>query len=216
MSAVVIMTKAPQAGRSKTRLCPPLSSEQAAALAEAALSDTLAAVARCGADRRVVALSGEVGAWLPPGFEVIGQRGDGLDERLAAAFSDVGEPAVIIAMDTPQVTAAQLDDALARLGRHDVVLGPTVDGGYWCVGLADPHLDVTTGVPMSRSDTWDHQVARIAALGLSLAVVDELTDIDEIADAVAVAALIPDSALAACVAAALGGGPASIDASPAG
>lgn len=155
----------------------------------------------------MVALDGDAGAWLPDGFEVIGQRGHGLDERLAAAFDDVGEAAVIIAMDTPQVTAAQLDGALAMLVDHDVVLGPTVDGGYWCVGLADPRHDITTGVPMSRDDTLEQQLLRIEAMGLSLAVVDELIDMDEIADALTVAELIPDSALAATLRTALGDQP---------
>lgn len=189
------MAKAPVAGRSKTRLCPPLSPEQAAAVAEAAITDTLEAVAGCRAERRVVALDGAPGAWLPGGFEVVAQRGGGLDERLAHAFLDVGEPAVIIAMDTPQVTPLQLDSALLALDDHDAVLGPTPDAGYWCIGLADPTIDVTTGVPMSSAETWTRQRERIAGLGLTCAVVEELVDIDDHADLLRVAALIPASAV---------------------
>lgn len=196
---LVVMTKAPMAGRSKTRLCPPLTPAQAAAVAEAALIDTLAAVAASSATRTVIALEGEPGSWLPEGFEVIEQRGGGLDERLAAAFATVAEPAVIIAMDTPQVTPAQIDRSLAALGSFETVLGPTTDGGYWCIGLRATTIDPVTGVPMSRTDTMTHQQVRIAELGLSCSLVDELIDVDDIDDARAVARLIPDSAFARCL-----------------
>src|SRR5919204_2861516 len=99
-AALIVIAKAPLPGRSKTRLSPPLTLEAAARLAEAALRDTLACVAGVAAARRVVALDGEPGDWLPAGFEVVPQRGNGLDERLAAAFEEVGEPAVLIGMDT--------------------------------------------------------------------------------------------------------------------
>src|SRR4029453_10639579 len=87
-ATLIVIAKAPVPGRVKTRLCPPCTPAQAAALAEASLRDTLAAAARCGASRRVVALDGAPGSWLPDGFEVIPQRGSGLAERLSAAFAD--------------------------------------------------------------------------------------------------------------------------------
>src|SRR5262249_58778102 len=101
--ALVVLAKSPVAGRSKTRCCPPCTYEQAAALAEAALADTLAAVAKTPADRRLLVLDGAPGPWLPRAFNVLPQRGAGLDERLAAAFDDVGGPAVLIGMDPPPV-----------------------------------------------------------------------------------------------------------------
>ena len=113
--ALVVIAKAPVAGRSKTRLTPPCTPDEAALLARAALQDTLDAVAATPAARRVCVLEGEPGDWLPEGFEVIAQRGDGLDERLAHAFADVGEPAVLIGMDTPQVTPELLALACERL-----------------------------------------------------------------------------------------------------
>ncbi|MFN2507027.1 MAG: DUF2064 domain-containing protein, partial [Acidimicrobiales bacterium] len=98
------MVKAPVAGQVKTRLCPPCTPAEAAALAAAALADTLAAVAACGATRRILALSGEPGPWLPPAFEVVAQCEGGLDRRLAHAWAVAGGPGVQIGMDTPQVT----------------------------------------------------------------------------------------------------------------
>jgi glycosyltransferase A (GT-A) superfamily protein (DUF2064 family) len=134
------MAKAPVPGQVKTRLCPPLDHAQAAALAESALADTLHAVSWTPAPRRVLVLDGAPGAWLPPGFEVLEQRGAGLSERLANATRDIAEPVLFVGMDTPQLTRALLCDALERLARPDVdaVLGPTPDGGYWTIGLSDP------------------------------------------------------------------------------
>ena len=200
--AIIVMAKEPRAGFSKTRLCPPLTPEEAAVVAMAALLDTFDSVAACSATRRVLALDGERGPWVPDGFDVIAQRGAGLDERLAAAFADVGGPALIIAMDTPQVTSAMLDDALGALDGADAVLGPSTDGGYWVIGLDDPFQDVVRGVPMSRSDTFDEQRRRICHAGLSMALVRELVDVDSIEDARVVAASIPGSRFASALAAA--------------
>lgn len=191
----IVIAKAPVAGRSKTRLCPPCTPEQAAALAEAALRDTLAAVAAAPAGRRVVVLEGQPGDWLPDGFEVFPQRGDGLDERLAAAFEDVAaaDGAILVGMDTPQVGPQDLTaawDALRATGT-DAVLGHAPDGGYWAIGLRvqDPSLFV--GIPMSTDTTGREQEARLRAHGLVVGLLPEFLDVDLIADAEAVAALAP-------------------------
>lgn len=197
--ALIVIAKAPRAGRSKTRLCPPCTPEQAAALAEAALRDTLAAVAATPCARRVVALDGKPGAWLEPGFEVIAQRGAGLAERLASAFEDVGGPALLVAMDTPQLTPQTLATAVDALAAPatDAVLGPTPDGGYWGVGLARADRAVFAGVPMSSSQTHATQYDRLQALGLETAALPQLTDVDSIAAARAVARQAPDTRFAA-------------------
>jgi len=148
----------------------------------------------------VLVIDGEVGPWVPEGFEVVRQRGIGLAERLAAAFAEIGGPAVAIAMDTPQVTPELLVDALGRLEqRADAVFGPAADGGYWLIGLragVDPAA-VFDGIPMSAPGTGVAQRARLDQLGLRTSVVDMLRDVDEPADVVEVASLIPDSRLAA-------------------
>ena len=127
---VIVIAEAPVPGLVTTGLTPPLRPEEAALVAEAALADTLDVVAATPAARRVIALDGAAGAWLPGGFEVIGQRGGGPGERLAAAFADAYAalplPMVLIGTDTPQVTAAMISDAVASLesGEADAVFGP--------------------------------------------------------------------------------------------
>jgi len=199
--ALLVIAKAPVAGRSKTRLCPPLTPTEAAAVAEAALVDTLAAVAATPASRRVLVLDGVPGPWLERGFEVVPQRGDGLAARLGAAFADVGEPALLVGMDTPQLTPALLEAALARLAAPgtDAVLGPAPDGGYWAIGLRAPDPEVFAGVPMSSAGTAAAQRERLAQLGLTVGELEALRDVDTFADARAVAAQAPGTRFAAAV-----------------
>jgi hypothetical protein len=193
VSALLVIAKAPRAGRSKTRLCPPCTPAQAAALAEAALVDTLQAALACRrATRRVLVLDGEPGPWLPDGFEVLRQRGDGLAERLACAFEDADAGGLLIGMDTPQVGPGLLDEALA----HPCALGLAHDGGWWGIALPRPDRRVFSGVPMSSPFTGAWQRARLTALGLSPAELPPLRDVDTIADAHAVAAAAPGSAFA--------------------
>src|SRR5580698_10563947 len=87
-SQVIVIAEAPAPDRVDDWLSPPLRPHEAALVAEAALADTLEVVAAAGVGRRMLALDGAPGDWLPAGFRVIGQRGNGLDERLAAAFAD--------------------------------------------------------------------------------------------------------------------------------
>jgi rSAM/selenodomain-associated transferase 1 len=196
---LIVIAKEPVAGRVKTRLSPQLTAREAASVAAAALGDTLAAVAAVDAPRRVIALEGEPGPWVPPGLDVIAQAEGGLDERLAAAFAAVGGPALLVGMDTPQLTPSLLAAAAERLlePKTDAVLGPAEDGGYWAIGLRSARRDAFEGVPMSSPRTGRAQMRRLAALGLRVRELPELRDVDTVADALAVARLVPRSRFAA-------------------
>ena len=199
--ALLVIAKAPVPGRVKTRLSPPCTLEQAARLAASAIADTLAAVGAVDRElRRIVVLDGEPGPWLPDGFDVIAQRGDGLAERLAAAFADAGGPAFLVGMDTPQVTPALLDAGLDAVRDGDAAFGAALDGGYWGIGLREPDARVFEDVPMSEDNTGAVQRARLASLGLRTANLPPLRDIDTIEDARAVAREAPDGRLAAALA----------------
>jgi len=188
MTHVLVMAKSPVAGRVKTRLCPPCTPVEAAALAEAALADTLDAVAASGAGRRIVALDGAPGPWLPPGFQVVPQVDGPFDRRLAAAWAAAGGPGVQIGMDTPQVTAGLLDEALWALDNTGAALGLAADGGWWAIGLRRPDGRVFHGIPMSTSGTGRFQLARMIHLGLDVTPLPTLVDLDTIADLRAVTA----------------------------
>ncbi len=191
MTHVLVMAKSPVAGRVKTRLCPPCTPAEAAALAAAALADTLDAVKACGAERRIVALDGAPGPWLPPGFEVVPQYGDNFADRLAHAWAAAGGPGVQIGMDTPQVQAHDLDAALAALDGAGAALGHAADGGWWAIALRGPDPRAFAGVPMSRDDTGRRQHARLRSMGLDVALLPTLIDMDTAADLPDIAAAAP-------------------------
>lgn len=193
--SLIVIAKEPRPGHAKTRLIPELGAVGAAAVAEACIADTLNAVAEVSSSRRVLVLDGEPGEWVPDaGFEVIPQREGGLGARLAGAFEDSGAaPAVLVGMDTPQLNEGLLTSTVASLCAEgtDAVLGPASDGGYWAIGLRESDPRVFEGVPMSAAETGDHQRARLAELGLNWTELEQLRDIDTIADARAVAAVTP-------------------------
>jgi uncharacterized protein len=195
-TTLLVIAKQPVPGRVKTRLVPPCTYEQAATLAEAALADTLRTVLVAPAARRVLVLDGEPGPWLPPGFDIVSQCGGPLDERLAAAFAAVRGPALLIGMDTPQVTPGLL---AVDWEAADAVFGPAADGGFWALGLREPDPALLRGVPMSTSATGAIQRARLVAAGLRVTELPQLRDVDTAADALAVARDAPQSRFAARV-----------------
>ena len=193
-TTLLVIAKQPIPGRVKTRLVPPCTHEQAAALAEAALADTLHTVLTVPARRRVLVLDGRPGPWLPPGFDVVPQCGGPLDERLAGAFATVRGPALLIGMDTPQVAPGLLS---VDWQAADAVFGPAADGGFWALGLRVPDPALLRGVTMSTPDTGAVQLGRLLTAGLRVAHLPRLRDVDTAADAVAVARQAPRSRFAA-------------------
>ncbi|MBO9555142.1 TIGR04282 family arsenosugar biosynthesis glycosyltransferase [Cellulomonas sp.] len=196
---LVVLAKEPIPGRVKTRLHSAFRPEEAAALARAALEDTVAALAAEPAHHRVAVLDGAPGDWLPRGFDVVPQPSGGLGERLSAAFAAVLDrpgrsPALLVGMDTPQL-AAHLGSVDFR--GADAVLGLTDDGGYWAIGLRTANPRVFDGIPMSTPQTGAAQLARLHDLGLSVRLLPPLRDVDEPTDARAVALAAPGTRFAA-------------------
>jgi glycosyltransferase A (GT-A) superfamily protein (DUF2064 family) len=191
----LVLAKTPVPGRVKTRLCPPCTPEQAAGVAAAALTDTLATVGATPAAARTLVVTGRHPA--PPGWRRVGQRGDGLAERLVAAYADTARPgcaSVLVGMDTPQATVALLAGAAGALVGADAALGPAQDGGWWVLALRNPaDAVVLLQVPMSTSDTGSATLAALRARGLRVAPLPTLRDVDTAADAHAVAVACPPS-----------------------
>jgi rSAM/selenodomain-associated transferase 1 len=195
---LLLLAKTPVPGRVKTRLCPPWTPEQAAAIAAAAIADTVEVLAATPAVARTLVVDGALPA--PPGWGRREQRGAGLGPRLAAAYADTARPGVatlLVGMDTPQLRVADLVAAAAALEGADAVLGPAQDGGWWALALRDPAAaEVLAGVPMSTPDTCALTRAALRACGLRVATAATLRDVDTAADAAAVAAEAPDGRFA--------------------
>lgn len=201
---LLVLAKAPVAGRAKTRLCPPLTPAQAAEVAEAALADTLEVAVGSGADRVLLVLDGEPGPWCPVGLEIVGQVGGPLGVRLESAWSHARGPALQIGMDTPQISVELLEDVGAALldpdDPVDALLGPAADGGWWLLGQRQHRPGVFEGVPMSTPSTAARQFAAIQATGRRVRWTAELRDVDHVEDLEPVAAVAPGGRFAAVVA----------------
>ena len=196
--ALIVIAKTPRPGLVKTRLMPPLSADEAWAVAWACLDDTLAAAAAVPSSRHVLLLSGEPGSWVPDGFEIIPQVGGGLGERLAAGFEAVADDAIVIAMDTPQVDPTSLARALRALrSTHDSVFGPAADGGYWLLGFRRDvsSASVLDGIPMSTDRTGAAQLHRLQSLGLTTLTLETLRDVDDVDDLLIVGTAHPSTRL---------------------
>lgn len=195
---LIVIAKECVPGRVKTRLTPPLSPAEAAALALVSLQQTLRTVRSIDVEERVLLLDGDPAALDTTGFRIEAQSTGRLDERIAAAFDSRSSAALLIGMDTPQVSQDILqsivDDEVA-----DAWFGPATDGGFWALGLREPHGSLVRGVPMSQSNTGSTQLQRLRGAGLVTRVLPSLTDVDRIDDAVAVSAASPGTPFALAV-----------------
>ena len=191
--ALAVMAKAPRPGRVKTRLSPPLTPAQAAALNVCFLMDTtenLAAVANQGDAAGVISYTpiGEESLFegiLPSSFALIPQRGDGFGERLLAAAQDIlacGYASVcLIDSDSPTVPAAAFAEAVAELARPGdrIVLGPSHDGGYYLIGLKQAHPEPFERITWSTSSVSAETQERIREAGIDLVLLPTWYDVDD-------------------------------------
>ncbi|CCG98985.1 hypothetical protein FAES_0974 [Fibrella aestuarina BUZ 2] len=120
------------------------------------------------------------------GYEKALQVGDDLGERMANAFREQfaarAEKIVIIGSDCLTITEDHLAQAFRALDQADVVIGPATDGGYYLLGMKRLHDDLFIDMPWSQPDLLDRTKALLAANGQTVALLPELTDIDEWAD----------------------------------
>ncbi len=194
---LLVVAKAPEPGRAKTRLAATVGDRVAAEIAAAALLDTLDAVAAAPVAARVVALTGDLEAAAGAAdirrrlesFTVIGQRGYDFADRLANAHADAadGQPVLQIGMDTPQVTDQLLASCARRLLQAQAVLGLACDGGWWVLGLQTPATaECLRSVPMSQPDTGELTLKALRDNGIDVYPVQVLTDFDIVDDVAAV------------------------------
>lgn len=194
--ALLVVAKAPEPGRAKTRLAATVGDRVAAEIAAAALLDTLDAVAAAPVAARVVALTGDLDVAANAAeirqrlasFTVIPQRGEDFAARLANAHADAagGLPVLQIGMDTPQVSVDLLTGCARRLLEAPAVLGLARDGGWWVLGVTEPAMaQCLRTVPMSVPDTGDFTLKALRDNGIDVVTTETLADVD-FADDVAV------------------------------
>jgi rSAM/selenodomain-associated transferase 1 len=195
LCALAVMAKAPRPGKVKTRLSPPLSPEQAAAINTCFLKDTTTNIAALAEERRCVGVISytPVGdehlfeGLLPQGYRLVPQRGDGFGERLLTTAQDLmacGFSSVcLIDSDSPTVPMeafATAVDALQRPGDR-IVLGPSQDGGYYLIGMKHAHIEPFENITWSTSSVFAETVAAIETAGIELVILPLWYDVDDAA-----------------------------------
>ncbi|MBI5364292.1 MAG: TIGR04282 family arsenosugar biosynthesis glycosyltransferase [Planctomycetes bacterium] len=192
MRTIVVMAKAPLPGVAKTRLAaaPGVGREGAARLAEGLFLDTLATAnafaAAAGERELVLAFAPDAErAWfaaVAPGARLVAQVDGTLSPRLVHATEDAfargASAVVVVGTDAPELVPEDLERAFELLARHPVVLGPSLDGGYWLVGLARPAPRLFEGIPWSTERVFALTLARAKELGLSVAELAPHFDVD--------------------------------------
>lgn len=191
--ALLVVAKRPAPGQTKTRLTPPLTGEQAAALYECFLRDTLDVILAARAQLPLTPIiaylpAGEEAYFqqLAPEFELLLQEGNDLSERLhhatAHCLMNGYDQAFIMDSDSPTLPAASLVEAFTALDTADVTLGRCADGGYYGIGIKQPAAPLFLNVTMSTATVAHDTLAQAAAHHLRVALLPECYDIDYVSD----------------------------------
>jgi rSAM/selenodomain-associated transferase 1 len=183
---LVIMAKAPRPGAVKTRLAPSLSPEAVAAFYCCLLDDTLA-LARSLGDVEIAIMCpdsdvNELARLAGSEASVVAQKGEGLAAGLTSVFAHFAQShqrrVIAFNSDSPHLPASVLANAFEALTRHDVVVGPTHDGGYYLVGAKAPHPTLFADDGLGTSSALERLLARARTLELSVGFAAPFYDID--------------------------------------
>jgi hypothetical protein len=189
--ALAIMTKAPVSGQVKTRLTPPLTPAEAAALNRSFLQDTAALLGRVGPGSAGIVCFTPAGAadlyssLLPPAFGLLPQRGETLEDRIRSAFDDLFlsgfDSVCLIGSDSPTIPLTTYVEVveLLRSPQDLVVVGPADDGGYYLIGLKKPHPELFYAIDWSTDRVLDQTIARAADLRLQVHMLPPHYDVDD-------------------------------------
>lgn len=187
---LLVVAKRPVPGQTKTRLCPPLTPNQAADLYACFLSDTLDTMRKVPHVHRAIGFLPEDARvyfnQIAPDMETIRQRGTSLGERLDNLLTDalLGGAARVVVMDSdsPTLPDAYLSQAFERLEEADVVIGPTRDGGYYLIGVKQPQPHLLRQVEMSTSHVLNDTLRLAETSGLVTSLLPTWYDVDTITD----------------------------------
>ena len=180
------MAKAPSPGHVKTRLASALAADDVVALYKCLIEDTLRLARSVRTDALAVvcptADGDDIASWLP-GIEIAGQRGEGLAAGLASTFRIFAgrgcRRIIALAGDSPHLDAATVELAFRHLDGADVVIGPTIDGGYYLVGAGAVGSELFDGGRLGTERALDSLLTRARERSLRVAFTEEAYDIDE-------------------------------------
>jgi rSAM/selenodomain-associated transferase 1 len=192
--AVAIICKTPRPGHSKTRLSPPLASEECAGISACFIQDLACTIAGLSGDGRAkgyavytpAGTEAEMRALLPGGFGLVLQGEGDLGARLDKGIRDLlaagHAGAIIINSDSPTLPRGILDAAVDAVQRGDnAVLSPALDGGYTLIGLSKPHPHLFADIPWSTDVVYERTLQRAREISLPVIALDGWYDVDDAA-----------------------------------
>ena len=193
---LVVMAKAPRPGMVKTRLVQSLPVEAVTDLYQCLLADTLALACSLGTVEVAMMCPAsdidELTRLAPGGVGVVAQKGEGLAAGLTSVFAHFAatgrQRVVAFNSDSPHLSPSVLERAFEALSGHDVVVGPTHDGGYYLVGAKAAHPSLFDGDGMGTKNALDALLAHARGLQLSIGFTDPFYDIDVESDLTQLAA----------------------------
>lgn len=188
--ALLIFTKNAEAGKVKTRLAATIGNEAALSIYMQLIAHTIAVTEALPVDKFVF-YSGYIereGAWSNKNYFKQLQQGNDLGERMSQAFAFAFQKGhnqiVIIGTDCPELNAEIIINAFALLNKHDVVIGPAEDGGYYLLGMKQHYSELFENMHWSTNTVFDETARKCAALQLAYCLLPVLKDIDEEKDLV--------------------------------
>ncbi len=181
--ALLIFVKNPIRGKVKTRVAQTAGAERALRIYRALLRHTRQVALQLDACRYVYYHNHlpSTDDWSAPHFVRRVQRGADLGERMLHALAEalqVHQRAVLIGSDCPRLQPRHLQKAFRLLDRHEVVLGPALDGGYYLIGMKQPLPALFSQIEWSTPLVLQHTVTRIEQEGLTHALLEPLPDVD--------------------------------------
>lgn len=198
---VGIFAKEPRPGQVKTRLCPPLSSAEAAELYRVSLEETVQRLA-AGPFAPVLFYDGEADYFQRgfPGFSLFPQGEGDLGARMQRALQILLQAgcrgAVLVGSDSPDLPLELLDEAFAALDTVDAVVAPAGDGGYVLIGESRHHAELFRDIPWSSDQVLAQTRQRAAAAGINLQELSAWEDVDDLPSLRALLVRSPDSVTA--------------------
>jgi len=196
--ALIVFCREPVANQTKTRLLGAITPDAAAALSDAFIRDALAKAVSVRPAQIVIAGSAHGGVARSKYFQRLAHRfsaelidqGDGTlgrrMERALAPFASVG--ALLIGTDTPSLPAASLEESLTALRRSNVVIAPSLDGGYYAVGVRGAMPPIFTGIRWGSSSVFDSTLARLKRVRIPYRLGPAWYDVDRWSDVLLLAA----------------------------
>ncbi|MEM6769107.1 MAG: TIGR04282 family arsenosugar biosynthesis glycosyltransferase [Bacteroidota bacterium] len=189
MPALILFIKNPIPGKTKTRLAADVGDAMALKMYHRLTEWTRSQAEGLQDVRRYLWYSSFINhedAWPAEVFEKHLQRGEGLGERMEAAFhhafSAGHERVIIIGSDCPGITTEYLEVAFTALEENDVVIGPALDGGYTLLGMRALHLSLLRDMAWSTEAVLPETLRRAGAAGLSVQQLSPLSDVDYLED----------------------------------